>query len=453
MATKKKAGLRAVSTVQGHNALSRVWVKEVGDDFQHITETDDWRWWDGWWAPGEHRAMLTISTLAEAAWRNHKGRPDPVTGGSVSTARGGLKFSAMRRARPLAEWDANPRVLGLGSMVLDLDAGEWREAEREDYITRCGGKAALGQQVVGEDLNLVRGFLETKLPDPEVRDWVQRWCGYCLSGDTSEQKVAWCWGDTRTGKSTLLAMMGCLLGDYAFTLPSDILKAEAFTRGAEKGYALARAPGRRLAMVSEWQKDWGLDEAFLTNITGGDVLAAREVRGKPFSFRPAFKVMVVANHMPAGTVSAPVLARLVPIPMDESHEHDPDPTLLQRLLDPGPMAAFAQWCLEGWQAYRRQGLSDLPDASQRMLASIASRAADAPGADDDIQRRFDSIFRRDDAAVLPMAEVHAKMLPDGVHISSRAGRNTTRWLASQFRTKKVRGARFYVGLDWLDTDF
>ena len=54
MATKKKAGRRvSVSTVQGHNELSRAWVrKEVGEDFQHITETDDWRWWNGHWAAG-----------------------------------------------------------------------------------------------------------------------------------------------------------------------------------------------------------------------------------------------------------------------------------------------------------------------------------------------------------------------------------------------------------------
>ena len=116
--------------VQGHNALSRLWGELVEDDYRHVPEVDQWRrWTETGWADGDDQAFLSMSKVAESAWRDRKGKPDPVTAGSAATANGGLRFAAARRRKPLEEWDADPNLLGIGGgNVLDLREGECRPA-------------------------------------------------------------------------------------------------------------------------------------------------------------------------------------------------------------------------------------------------------------------------------------------------------------------------------------
>lgn len=42
------------------------------------------------------------------------------------------------------------------------------------------------------------------LPAPEVRAYLQKWAGYCLTGDTREQRLSLWYGTGANGKSTLL---------------------------------------------------------------------------------------------------------------------------------------------------------------------------------------------------------------------------------------------------------
>ena len=441
-------------TVQGHNALSRLWSEAVQDEYRYVPELQQWRIWrkDGW-ENGDADAFLSMSQVAECAWRDKKGRPDPVTAGSVPTANGGLHFAGKRHAKPLDEWDANPWVLGVGQgRVLDLkgDPGvPWRPVAMLDYVTKTS-------HVDFEDYrdSPVERFLTEKLPDDEVREWMGRWCGYCLSGSTKEQLAVWVRGDTATGKSTLRAMLGDLLGDYHYGLANDIFKADAIARGAEKGYALERCPGVRLVSFTEWGQKWQLDESFFTAITGGDTVYGRRVRGVPMNFVPSFKLMAFANYWPGQPISPQVMRRLVPIPMDVSHEHDPDVDAMGDLTCPRSLGAFASWCFQGYRRYLADGLRPLPAASQAIVRELLKGSE---GIEDDAGMRalFEQHFAFADKvdrahARVPCSEVHAKML-NGGHASSLAGRQVVRWCRAHFTQVKVRGQRGYEGV-WRHSD-
>ena len=438
-------------TVQGHNALSRVWEEAVEDDYRYIPEVQDgWRVWrHGWWRDGTADAFLSMSQVAETCWRDKKGKPDRVTGGSTATAAGGLKFAGLRRTKRVDEWDADPHLLGLADgQVMDLGAGKVRNAEPGDYLTRFAN-AAVPKGLAARLHSPVYDFLEEKFPDPEVREWMGRWCGYCLSGSTKEQLAVWVWGDTATGKSTLRAMLGALLGNYHYGLPNDIFKADAIARGAEKGYALERCPGVRLVSFTEWGTKWQLDESFFTSITGGDTVYGRRVRGVPMNFIPSFKLMAFANYLPAPPLSAQLLRRLVPIPMDVSHEHAPDVDAMGGLTGPEALGAFAQWCLDGYARYRKEGLRPLPSVSQAMLRDLV-RGGDDLVDDPEVRALFEEHFVQADKADrhnhrLAAKEVHAAMLRD-IPASTREGRAITRWCRAHFEVRKVHGQPFYMGV-------
>ncbi len=49
--------------------------------------------------------------------------------------------------------------------------------------------------------------------------YFDRYVGYSLTGDCSEESLAFCWGDGANGKGTLMNTIGWLLGDYSDDLP------------------------------------------------------------------------------------------------------------------------------------------------------------------------------------------------------------------------------------------
>ena len=433
----------------GHHELSRRWLELNNDEYRHIPELGQggtWmRWIDGsGWENGGDAALISISTVSEHVWRDKKGKHDAVVAGSHATAAGGLKFAAAKRCVPLCLWNANPLLLGLsGLAVMDLKTGETRDAVRDDYLTKSTPALPVEEGLEGSPVD---AFLQEKLPDPEVREWMGRWCGYCMTGLTREQTAVWIVGDTSTGKSTLVAMLHALMGGYAFTLSNDLFKADSLTRGNEKGYALARAPGMRVVTFSEWEKDWKLDEAFFTAITGCDTVMVRQVRAKPFDLKPSFKLTVAANHLPAGRVSPQVLRRLVPIPMDVSHEHEPDVFRVEQLTSPANLGHFAAWCLAGYRRYLKVGLRPLPIVSQSMLQDLARKGADPDGDDKALLERFEMHYAAGGSGdCLPTKVVNETMLY-GASPSSKAGRKVTRWLRGTLAVKTVRGVEHYVGI-------
>ena len=452
---------KQVKPLSGHNALSRAWLELVGDELLHVPELQrdkalGWRRWNGkGWECGDDRAYLGISKVAERAWRDKKGRPDAVAAGARSTALGGLSFAAARRRKPLAEWDANPRMLGiLDGMAIELpetkspsEMGGLRSVEREDYVTKVanvrialgGGKG--GRHSMGYSGGPVHQFLLEKLPDSQVRQWVQRWCGYCLSGLVHEQIMVWVWGDTSTGKSTLKAMLEHTLGSYHFSIPNRLLVLDRHGQGSQQGYSMARAPGKRLLTVSEWPEKGVLDEDFFTSITGCDLITARQVRGAPFDLRPQFKLMVFANHLPHGRLAPQVLRRIAVVPMDESHENEPDVHRLGRLTTPESLGEFAEWCFDGWLQYVAHGLRPYPEP----MAAIGRRLARTGGEPQPgLANRYRGWRRENPNLDAVKCVTLNEWMLNTKSASSREGRAITRWLRAQFPVKTVNGYPQYI---------
>ena len=437
--------------VRNRNELSQLWIDVAGEDYWFVPETEKvdggWRWWhEGRWQEGANQCFLGHSTVAIAKWRDGKGREVPVVAGSDATAKGGMKFSAARRTRRLAEWDASPYLLAInGGQVLDLDRDTIRPMERGDLITRHADVTVTmrGNHSEGYAGTPTQDFLYEKVPSPGLREWLGRWCGYCLSGLVREQLAVFLLGDTSTGKTTLRLMLAGLLGGYHFGVRQDIFAKEGVERSNEKGYALARAPGMRLLTVPEWSEGAALDEALFTEVTGGDIITPRAVRGVPFDVRPQFKVMLVGNHLPSGRLSPQVLRRLVVVPMDESHEHEPDVFRAESLTSPIALGHFLEWCLDGWRRYRVHGLRPLPEESQAIGRKLAKAAEQ--GARKDLEARMKTLMvnRKEDSMEAKM--VNEYMLA-GVPASSREGRAITRWLRARYGMKTVKGYPHYTGL-------
>ncbi len=166
--------------------------------------------------------------------------------------------------------------------------------------------------------------------DLELVEYVQRFVGYCLTGDTREQTLAVLHGFGCNGKSTLLTVLKRLLGDYAMTAPFDTFMRARSDHGP--GNELARLRGSRLVTASESGEGKRLDEATVKEITGGDTIAARFLYGEHFEYTPQFKLILVTNHRPKvdGADDA-IWRRIRLVPFEENFEGREDKTLTATL--------------------------------------------------------------------------------------------------------------------------
>lgn len=185
--------------------------------------------------------------------------------------------------------------------------------------------------------------------DAELIGYIKRLIGYCLTGRTDEQVMAFFYGTGRNGKTTLIKVMLMLLADFACSAQADILMQRK-QDGANN--ELARLRGARLVAVNEVEEGAKLAEAQLKTMTGGDTVTARFLYHEFFEYVPQFKLILVGNHKPqirGRDLGIWRRIHLVPFAVTISEE-ETDPHLLEKLKAelPGILAWAVQGCLE-WQ--------------------------------------------------------------------------------------------------------
>jgi len=141
-------------------------------------------------------------------------------------------------------------------------------SDRKFFITKSTRVAPIeGSTVVW------RNFLNDATGgDVDFQRYLQQLCGYCLSGDTSEQSMFFICGPGGNGKSVFLNTIVNILGDYATTAPVDVFSA---SRNNSNSNALAMLRGARFVAASETESGMEWRESLIKLLTGGDQVTAR----------------------------------------------------------------------------------------------------------------------------------------------------------------------------------
>src|SRR5205807_6480658 len=104
--------------------------------------------------------------------------------------------------------------------------------------------------------------------DDEMVRYLQRAIGYSLTGDTSEQCLWMAYGTGSNGKTTLLKVLGTVLGTYAYTAPFSTFLQDQ--RSSTIPNDLAALAGRRFVVSSEVAERARLDEGRIKALTGDE---------------------------------------------------------------------------------------------------------------------------------------------------------------------------------------
>jgi putative DNA primase/helicase len=250
----------------------------------------------------------------------------------------------------ITDFDANGWLLNVGNGTIDLRTGELRNHSRGDLISNItevhfveGAKCDLWQE-------FLRRITDENLP---LLEYLQRFAGYLLVGDTSDQSLHFLIGTGANGKSVFCEVVQRLLGDYAVTVSPDLIMLR---RHGGIPNDVARLRGVRAALMNETSQGSRFDEAKLKDLTGGDTLTARFLHAEFFDFQPTHRIVVRGNHKPSisGTDEG-IWRRLRLIPFTVSIPiHEQDRELLRKL--EAELPGILQWAIAGCLKWQRSGL-------------------------------------------------------------------------------------------------
>lgn len=207
--------------------------------------------------------------------------------------------------------DQNGSILVTPAGTCSLVTGECRENMPEDFSTKC---TAVSPSEQGADI--WQDFL-LKLcgGDAEKVKYLQCVCGMTAWGRVYEEKLVVCIGPGGNGKSTFWGAVCRVLGDYAGTVPAEVLTT-TFKGNTEYVYASLR--GKRLILAAELEEGKKMNTGVMKILTSRDKIDSREIREKHFSFYPTHTAVLYTNNLPrVDAQDTGTWDRLVLVPLTE----------------------------------------------------------------------------------------------------------------------------------------
>lgn len=189
------------------------------------------------------------------------------------------------------EWDADPLVVNTRTGLVDLRTGR---VTGHDPVHLCTALVDAPYAPGARSRALEQVLTHLTAGDGDVREFLRRWFGYCLTGLMSAEVYLFVSGAAESGKSTLFSAFTTMLGGYAETSAPDAFAHHPVTGGATP--ELARLAGKRFVYVPE-AGGIRLDVPRVKQVVGGDPVVARLLHRNPFTFRPTCKLAFTANEL------------------------------------------------------------------------------------------------------------------------------------------------------------
>lgn len=201
--------------------------------------------------------------------------------------------------------------------------------------------------------------------DQESVQLLQEWFGYCLTPDTSQQKIAMLIGPKRSGKGTIARVLRSLVGDGNVCGPT--------LASLQTNFGLWPLLGKTVAIISDARLSGRSDQAVITerllSISGEDAQTVDRKNLEPITTKLQTRFMIISNELPRLQDSSGAFAgRMVVLRLSESFYGREDRTLTQALEQ--ERAGILHWAIEGWRRLRERGRFVQPASGEELRQQL-----------------------------------------------------------------------------------
>jgi putative DNA primase/helicase len=202
-------------------------------------------------------------------------------------------------------------------------------------------------------------FLEALWPgDADSVALLQEWFGYCLTQDTSQQKMLLVVGPKRAGKGTIARVLSALVGNANVAGP---------TLGSlAANFGLSQLLGKPVAIISDARfSGRSAEQAMvverLLSISGEDTLTIDRKNRQHLTVKLPTRFTILTNELPRLTdASAALPSRLLVLQLTRSWYGKEDMQLVQKLLQ--ERSGIFLWAVEGLKRLRARGRFVQPES-------------------------------------------------------------------------------------------
>lgn len=330
------------------DSLAHTFIDKDGGTLRYDHTVGRWFRWNGFcWE--KDQMGKTLHDL-----RRHVDQGAATENGAMRTASFILSAEKFSRNDPRVAvthevWNPDRLLLGTPKGTIDLRDGSSRIPEPSDMITKT---TAVSPAETASCPLFLKFLNEATCENQELIDYLQRLCGYALTGETREHVLCFVYGPGGNGKSVFINTLKGVAGMYA-----DVAAMETFTATKFDPHPtiLAKLMGSRVVVASETEEGRDWRTSLIKSLTGGDTISARFMRQDYFEFLPQFTLIIVGNHAPKlKNVDDAMKRRLLIIPFNQK------PTSIDQKLEeklqlewPG----ILRWMIDGAVLWQRDGLN------------------------------------------------------------------------------------------------
>jgi len=332
--------------------LALLFANKHADDLRFVAQWGKWFYWDNnvWREDvtriARDRVRAVCRAVADRIPKEIKGAgricSTTVDNAVLTKATADRLFAAT-----VAQWDANPFLLNTPNGVVVLKNLKVRQNRPIDHLTKITAVTPDPQCSIER---WKRFLYRVTNNDAAYVNYLQRLCGYMLTGSVEEHQMFFLHGFGANGKSTFVKTVEGILGSYCVSTPIETFTLTHHDRHPTE---LARLLGARLVISTETEEGRPWAESRLKQLTGGDTISARFMRQDFFDFSPQFKIMIMGNHKPSvRSVDEAIKRRLNLLPFTVTiPKSERDPEFVDKLKPEWPGILY--WMISGFREWRK----------------------------------------------------------------------------------------------------
>jgi len=191
--------------------------------------------------------------------------------------------------------NVNPDFLPIqNGKKIDLRTGQITERTKEDYFSyEC-------PVTLTDKLEHAEKFFSQVMPKTELREYLRKVLGYCLTGNMDARCFFIWYGDGSNGKSVIMKLLKCILGALYHQCGKGIFMKGSQEKAEGASPDKVALIGVRNGVYSEGDTADNIDinESFLRMVTGKDEINARALFRAPLTFFPICKLHLLSNYKP-----------------------------------------------------------------------------------------------------------------------------------------------------------